>query len=334
VPELSDHGDRGADGDHGVGEEHGLGGTDRLAGGVALFAAEDTFGSSPRDAEVLAGAKRKSMFSNMGWGFWVAVGICMAWILVAIFANLLPLYSPDKIDFNCLLTYGKFTSAHPLGCDNDGRDILSRVIYGSRVSLIIGFASIAISQVIGGVLGILAGYFRGLLDEILGIISNTFLSFPYLVLALVIVTFLGRSELDIILVIVTLAWPLLFRVVRAATIEYTQREYVLAAQALGSKPSRILRTLLLPDVIPASITYGLVGVALAIVAEGALSFLGQSVPIPTPTWGNMIAAGSQVMQQDKPLLIVPAIAMFSFILPINYIGDRLRSVLDTRQGVL
>jgi peptide/nickel transport system permease protein len=150
----------------------------------------------------------------------------------------------------------------------------------------------------------------------------------------VIVSFLGRSELDIIFIIAVVAWPLLFRVVRASTIEYSQREYVLAAQALGSKPSRILRTLLLPDVIPSAITYGLVGVALAIVAEGALSFLGQSVPSPTPTWGNMIAAGSQNIQEDVTLLIVPAIAMFSFILPINYIGDRLRQVLDNRQGVL
>ncbi len=333
MPELSELGDHGVDGEPDLFRSPGFG-SDPLAGGDPLFAAEDTFGISARSLEDLAGPKRKSMFTGMGFGFWVAVGICVAWILVAIFASVLPLANPNKIDFNCLITYGKFTSAHPLGCDNDGRDILSRVIYGSRVSLIIGFASIAISQVVGGILGILAGYFRGLLDEILGIISNTFLSFPYLVLALVIVTFLGRSELDIILVIATLAWPLLYRVVRAATIEYAQREYVLAAQALGSKPSRILRTLLLPDVIPASITYGLVGVALAIVAEGALSFLGQSVPIPTATWGNMIAAGSQVMQQDKPLLIVPAIAMFSFILPINYIGDRLRGVLDTRQGVL
>ena len=110
---------------------------------------------------------------------------------------------------------------------------------------------------VGGVLGIIAGYFRGWIDEVLTVISNVFLSFPYLVLALVIVTFLGHSLVDIIVIIAIVAWPLLFRVVRAATIEYAQREYVLAAQALGSKPSRILRTLLLPDVIPSAITYGL-----------------------------------------------------------------------------
>jgi peptide/nickel transport system permease protein len=123
-------------------------------------------------------------------------------------------------------------------------------------------------------------------------------------------------------------------VVRAATIEYSQREYVLAAQALGSKPSRILRTLLLPDVVPSAITFGLVGVALAIVAEGALSFLGQSVGPPTPTWGNMIASGSTNIQEDAMLLIVPSIALFSFVLPINFVGDRLRQVLDNRQGAL
>jgi peptide/nickel transport system permease protein len=109
---------------------------------------------------------------------------------------------------------------------------------------------------------------------------------------------------------------------------------VLAAQALGSKPSRILRTLLLPDVIPSAITYALLGVPLAIVAEGALSYLGQSVAIPTATWGNMIAAGTASITQDPMLLLAPAVAMFSFILPVNFIGDRLRKVLDTRQGVI
>ena len=275
----------------------------------------------------------RSIMKRLGWGFWVAAAFCVLWILAAIFANLLPLKPPNTIDYNCIASQAP-SSAHLLGCDTDGRDILSRVIYGSRVSLIIGFASIAISQIVGGILGLVAGYLRGWVDEVLGVISTVFLSFPSLVLGLMIVAYLGRSLLDITMIIAIVAWPLLFRVVRAATIEYSQREYVLAARALGAKPSRVLLTLLLPDVVPSAITYGLVGVALAIVAEGALSFLGQSVPPPTPTWGNMIAAGSNSMQTNLSLLLSPAVAMFSFILAINFIGDRLRGVLDVRQGVL
>jgi peptide/nickel transport system permease protein len=283
---------------------------------------------------------RRSMWRQLGWGFWVAVAICAAWIIVAILAPVLPIANPDYTQFNpnapdyCFQSLGHIYSSHWLGCDTNGRDILARIIWGARVSLIVGFASIAIGLVVGGVLGVLSGYFRGFLDECLTVASNVFLSFPYLVLALVIVTFLGNDLTDIILIIAILAWPLLYRVVRASTIEYSQREYVLAAQALGSKPRRILRSLLLPDILPSAITYGLIGVPIAIIAEGALSYLGQSVPPPTATWGNMIAAGSGALTQDPILLIAPAIAMFSFILPVNFIGDRLRTVLDSRQGVI
>jgi peptide/nickel transport system permease protein len=304
-----------------------------------LFA-EDTFGMTAAVEGLTGPPAAVAMWRRLGWGFWLATGICVLWILAAIFAGVLPIPNPDYVQLNpgaanyCFQSLGHAYSSHLLGCDLDGRDILSRVIYGSRVSLVVGFASIAIGLVVGGALGIVAGYFRGWIDEVLTVITNCFLSFPYLVLALVIVAFLGNSEIDIILIIAVVAWPLLYRVVRAATIEYSQREYVLAAQALGSKPSRILRTLLLPDVVPSAITFGLVGVALAIVAEGALSFLGQSVGPPTPTWGNMIASGSTNIQEDAMLLIVPSIALFSFVLPINFVGDRLRQVLDNRQGAL
>lgn len=294
---------------------------------AAEFAADPTGRVTPESV------RGRAWYQGLGWGFWVAVGWVVLWILLAIFANLLPLQNPNAIQASCILNSNP-SSAHLLGCDNIGRDLLSRVVFGSRVSLVVGFASIALSQVVGGILGILAGYFRGWVDEICSIISNVFLSFPSLVLGLVIVAYLGNSEPDIVLIIAIVAWPLLFRVVRAATIEYSQREYVLAAQALGSTRSRILLKIILPDVVPSSITYGLVGVALAIVGEGALSFLGQSVGAPTATWGNMIAAGTDVMPQYVGLLIAPAIAMFLFILAINFVGDRLRSVLDVREGVL
>ncbi len=322
----------------------------RLGGGLGgphpdledpIVRAEEAIATAA-EVEGLAGRPRRPVWRQLGWGFWVAVSLCGIWIILAVFANVLPLDNPNYAQLNpgassdCFQSLGHMYSAHWLGCDNNGRDILSRIIYGSRVSLEVGFGSIAIGLLVGGVLGIVAGYFRGWIDEVLSVVSNVFLSFPYLVLALVIVAYLGGSPnvFDIIAIIAILAWPLLFRVVRAATIEYSQREYVLAAQALGSKPSRILRTLLLPDVVPSAITYALLGVPLAIVAEGALSYLGQSVPPPTATWGNMIQQGATYVSQDPILLIAPAIALFSFILPVNFIGDRLRSVLDSRQGVI
>jgi peptide/nickel transport system permease protein len=306
----------------------------------AFLKAEDIFATTAAVEGLTAPLAKRAMWRQLGWGFWVAAAVCVAWILVALLAGVLPFAKPDFAQLNptapdyCFQSLGHMYSSHILGCDTDGRDILSRIAYGSRVSLEVGFASIAMGLLVGGALGIVAGYFRGWIDEVLSVISNVFLSFPYLVLGLVIVTFIGHSLIDIIFIIAIVAWPLLFRVVRASTIEYSQREYVLAAQALGAKPSRILRTLLLPDVIPSAITYGLVGVALAIVAEGALSFLGQSVAVPTPTWGNMIADGANSISQDPMLLIAPAVAMFSFILPVNFVGDRLRSVLDNRQGVI
>jgi peptide/nickel transport system permease protein len=273
--------------------------------------------------------QKRSFVSQLDVGFWIAAAICLLWILAAVFAGLLPLDSPTIPDVLGL-------KSHPLGTDQIGLDTLARCIYGARVSLVVGFASIAIGLAVGGTLGIVAGYFKGWFDQILRIVTNVFLSFPYLVLGLALVTYFGRAEFTVTMIIAIVAWPLLFRVVRAATIEYSQKEYVLAAQALGSKPTRILRTLVLPDVIPAAITYGLLGVPLAIIAEGALSFLGQSVHNPTPTWGNMIYEGFIDLQQPHLLgvLIYPSICMFSFILPINYVGDKLRQVIDVRQGVL
>lgn len=270
-------------------------------------------------------------YRGLGWGFWVASAVVVLWILLALLANVLPIQKPDALQTSCFLNASP-SAAHWLGCDTDGRDILSRVIYGSRVSLVVGFASIGLSLIVGGPLGILAGYFRGWFDEVISIVANVFLSFPSLVLALVVVAYLGNSELDITFIIAIVAWPILFRVVRAVTIEFAQREYVLAARALGATRRRILMKNLLPDIVPSAITFCFVGVALAIVAEGGLSFLGQSVGPPVPTWGNMIALGTSTMPDYLSLLLSPAAAMFSFILAVNLVGDRLRQRLDIRSG--
>jgi peptide/nickel transport system permease protein len=302
-------------------------------GGDTIGLARAGFAADPTLRQVSPAAAPQKWYQGLGWGFWAAFGYVVLWVLIAIFAGVLPLADPSVSNGNCILNAG-LSSAHWLGCDENGRDILSRVIFGSRVSLIVGFASVALSLTVGGTLGLIAGYFRGWIDDVMIIISNVFLSFPAIVLGLLVVSYLGNSLFNIVVILAMISWPLLFRVVRASTIEYSQREYVLAAQALGSTRGRILLKILLPDVIPSAMTYALVGVALSIVGEGALSFLGESVGIPTPTWGNMIGQGSTEMQQYSSLLFSPAVAMFTFILAVNFLGDRMRSVLDVRQGVL
>jgi peptide/nickel transport system permease protein len=288
--------------------------------------------------------RRRSQLRRLGWGFWIAVAWVVLVVLVAIFANFLPIQNPDA---QTCLTSGGLPNAGPslahwLGCDDAGRDVFARVVFGSRVSLVVGFASIAMALSIGGLFGIIAGFIRGIFDSVSSVVSNVILAFPYLVLGLAITSFWGHDEFNVIVIIAIVATAPLYRVVRANTIAFTERDYVLAATALGSTRWRILRKQILPDVIPTAITYGFVGIAIAIIGEGALSFVGQSVPAPTPTWGNMILEGSTQIPSigsvgvavNVWLLLGPAIAMFLFILAINFIGDRLRSLLDVRESVL
>ncbi|HEV2361675.1 MAG TPA: ABC transporter permease [Acidimicrobiales bacterium] len=289
--------------------------------------------------------RRRSQFRRLGPGFYIAATYCTLVILVAIFANLLPLQAPNAD--TCLTNGGPGANAGPslahwLGCDTNGRDVFSRVIFGSRVSLVVGFASIAMAELVGGTLAIVAGFYRGAADWVLSVIMNVILAFPYLILALAITTFWGHGWINVTVIIAIVATAPLFRVVRANTIAFTERDYVLAATALGSSRRRTLVKQILPDVVPTAITYGFVGVSIAVTGEGALSFLGQSVPIPQATWGNMIAAGSGLISSiGSPgvpvniwLVLGPAIALFAFVVSINFIGDRLRQILDVREGVL
>lgn len=290
---------------------------------------------------------RTSISKRLGPAFWISAGWMLFVIVLAILAGVLPLPDPNNSLAGISGSSGCLPSASPslshlLGCDENGRDVLSRLIFGSRVSLVVGFASIALALAVGGAAGVVAGYIRGAFDSVSGIVANVILAYPYLVLGLAIVTFWGHSEFDVTVVIAIVAVAPLFRIVRANTIAFSERDYVLATRALGSTRKRVLQTLIIPDVIPAAITYGLVGVALAITGEGALSFLGQSVPpTTTPTWGNMIAEGSTLISSigsGAPVniweVLGPAVAMFSFILAINIMGDRLRAILDVRTGAL
>jgi peptide/nickel transport system permease protein len=264
--------------------------------------------------------------------FWLAV----AWIAIvasaAIAADWLPLTSPTDMD---LLARRAAPSAdHWLGADALGRDILSRLVFGARISLTVGLVAPLLGLVIGGGLGMLAGYFRGRFETLVVGGIDVLLAFPPLVLALAITTYLGQSVLNITITLGILSIPALTRVARAATLTLAERDFVTAARALGAGHARILMRELLPNIALPLIAFFLLAVAVIIVVEGALSFLGLGVPPPTPSWGGMIAEGRDSLDTAPSIAFLPAGTMFLTVLAFNMVGDRLRALTDPRPGAL
>jgi len=281
------------------------------------------------DTAAVAPVRRKRRLG----GLFVAA---VAWIalvaLAAIFADVLPIPSPTDID---MLGKRALPSAeHWLGNDQLGRDELSRLIYGGRVSLTVGLLAPVIGVMIGGALGMLAGYFRGRLESFVVGGVDVLLAFPPLVFALAVTTYLGQSVLNITLVIGILGIPAFTRVARAVTLSLSEREFVTAARALGATHSRILLRELLPNVALPLVAFFLLGVAVTIVVEGALSFLGLGVPPPTASWGSMIGEGRESLDIAPWLAFMPALVMFLTVLSFNIVGDTLRALTDPRPGAL
>ncbi len=269
---------------------------------------------------------------RLGSLFWLAVAWMILVFAVAIFADVLPLPSPTDMDM--LARRSHFSTAHWLGTDGLGRDELSRLIYGARISLVVGLGAPIIGLGIGGALGILAGYFRGRFESIVVGCMDVLLAFPPLVLALAVTAYLGQSIFNLTCILGVLSIPAFMRVARAATLTLARREFVIAAEALGASHARILLRELLPNVLLPSLAFFLLGVAVIIVVEGALSFLGLGVPPPTPSWGSMIGEGRESLDVAPRLAFIPAIAMFLTVLSFNLVGDTLRAITDPRQGAL
>ncbi len=226
----------------------------------------------------------------LGILFWIALAWVSLIILLAIIANLLPLPNPDFQNYSAINAPPGIH--HLLGTDDLGRDLLSRVIYGSRVSLVVGFGSVAIGLLVGGTLGLVSGYKGGRLDVSLNAGAFVLLAFPAIVAVIAIVAFWGQSLLKITIIIGVAVIPLLYRVVRASSLSFANRDFVVAARTLGATSTRIVFREILPNVIPVAVTFGLISVAGVIVIEGSLAFLGLSVPLPTPSWGNIISEGT------------------------------------------
>src|SRR3954451_16992802 len=282
------------------------------------------------DEEILAQPLKRGR--RLGPLFWAAIGWVILVFTAAIFADFLPLPSPTDMDM--LERRAPFSAAHWLGTDGLGRDELARLIHGARISLTVGLCAPIIGLTIGGALGMLAGYSRGRFESIVVGGMDVLLAFPPLVLALAVTAYLGQSLVNLTCVLGVLGIPAFMRVARAATLTQARREFVIAAEALGATHARILLRELLPNVLLPLLAFFLLGVAVTIVAEGALSFLGLGVPPPISSWGSMIAEGRESLEIAPRLAFIPAIGMFLTVLSFNLVGDTLRAQTDPRQGAL
>ena len=266
----------------------------------------------------------------LGILFWICVGWIGLNLFGAIFANVLPLQSPIYENFTAISAGPSIH--HLFGTDEIGRDIFSRVVYGSRISISAGVGSMIIGFGIGAPLGMLTAYRRGRFDTMVTTVMYTLLAFPAIVATIAVLSFwVPRDLFKIIVVIGIASIPIIYRIIRAATLSVASRDFVIAAKVQGASDRRILFKELLPNVAPILVSFLIIGIATVVTLEGALAFLGLSVNPPTPSWGNMINEGRSVMAQNPWLVIFPSLALCLFLLCLNFIGDRLRTHFDVAE---
>jgi len=254
--------------------------------------------------------------------------LTVALVMVALAAPLLAPYDPDVQDTARRLEPP--SRQHLLGLDDLGRDVLSRVIWGSRVSLRVGFSVVIIASCIGIALGAISGYFGGAVDTIIMRITDILLAFPGILLAIALVAVLGPSENKVILALSIIGWVGYARLVRGQVLKVREMEYVTAAKALGAKSPRVILHHVLPNVINPVIVMATLGLAGAILSEAALSFLGLGVQPPTPSWGSMLTAGRRYLGIANHLAIYPGIAIMAAVMGLNFLGDGLIDALDPK----
>jgi peptide/nickel transport system permease protein len=278
-----------------------------------------------------AGRRSLRRLWRLKWGLAAAL-ILLLIVLVTLAAPWLAPYSPVEVDIQHRLGPPAWMEGgktdHWLGTDQIGRDLLSRMIYGGRVSLLIGVSAVAISSTIGVLLGLAAGYFGSKVDWIIMTLINVMLTFPFVLLALAVIAVLGPSLPNMIFVLGVAGWPIYARVVRAETMALREREFVVAGRALGMSHARIIFGQILPNLVSAITVVATLQIAQVIILESFLSFLGLGVQPPTPAWGNMLGEGRVYMLNSWWIAAFPGAAIFVTTLVINLMGNALRDWLD------
>lgn len=249
-------------------------------------------------------------------------------VLLVLLANVLFPTGTDVMDLTARLKPPTFAGPHPLGTDPIGRDVLSRVVYGGRISLIVGVVSVALSVVIGSLLGLLAGYYRGTLDAVVMRLADVQLAFPFILLAITVIAIIGPGLWKLIAVMVASQWAQYARLVRGQVLSLREREYVQAAHALGADHTRLMFRHIVPNAIGPIIVLATLNVANNILLESGLTFLGLGVDPQVPSWGGMLADGRTYLQTAWWVSVFPGVAITLTVLGFNLLGDWLRDHLD------
>jgi len=259
----------------------------------------------------------------------VGASIVLFFVLVAIFAPLIAPYDP--LEQSIARRFQGFSSAHWLGTDNLGRDMLSRLIFGARVSLTVGVTATTIGASAGIILGLISGYYGGKVDSVIMRFIDILLAFPGLLLALGIVAALGRSTFNVILAMSVFGIPTFARIVRGSTLGVVKLEYIDAIRAIGAGDLRIIFLHILPNIVSPIIVQATLGIGGVIAGSATLAFLGVGTPPPTPDWGIMLAQGRESMQLYPHLIMLPGLAIFLVVVGINLFGNGLRDVLQPKK---
>jgi peptide/nickel transport system permease protein len=265
---------------------------------------------------------------------WVGGAILLLLVICGLAAPLLAPFDPqeqtleDRLRPPSWIAQGR--GPYLLGSDNLGRDILSRIIYGSRISILVGATTVILAGLLGCFLGAVAGYFGDLTDEVINKMTEIFLAFPFLLMAIALMAFLGQGLVNLILALMITRWVQYCRVVRGEVLSLKERDFVTAARALGGRDFYILLRHVVPNTLASVTVIATFAMAIVIIAEASLSFLGLGVPTHIPTWGSMLSEGRVYMYRAPWLTIFPGMAIFITVFGINLLGDGLRDILDPK----